>query len=276
MLLRCRLSDQKEAIPTDAEAKTLLATPQCDLTKIGEGGFGDVFRIRTSSRFALKCLRERERWSLAGEFNIAHAFRHHPHIVHVYAYESEREAILMEYIDNACTLCDLITGVDDDIVRRFSREEVAVVVRQVVEALSSMHAVGVLHGDMKLDNIIVCNRWRLSIKVCDFGSSRNIVIDGDAWEAIGTREYSAPEYFRQEPLAFELDTWALAVVMFVLVLGEFPFANEVQIAACERIVRERLKHHATLLSENYVRIFSRTFRRIRRLRYSLDDIVRDL
>lgn len=91
--------------------------------------------------------------------------------------------------------------------------------RGVVDALRYLHAAGVVHGDVKLENVCVDDAG--VVRLVDFGCARVV---GDARAGVaGTLQYLSPEVARGATGAFASDMWALGVLMYTAVTGWYPF-----------------------------------------------------
>ena len=113
---------------------------------------------------------------------------------------------------------------------RLSVHDTVIILRDVCEALAHAHAHGVVHRDIKPDNILLSGRHAL---VSDFGIARapsEIAISGTATGAgmmIGTPAYMAPEQVAAEPgVDHRADIYALGVVGYELLTGHPPFGGE--------------------------------------------------
>lgn len=114
----------------------------------------------------------------------------HPHIIHVYTYEASTPvgpAIIMEYVDG-CTLTEYLAERPDTMARQR-------VFEQLLSATAYLHKAGVLHNDLKPDNILI-TRTNHDVRLIDFGFS-----DDDSHDRLrtlgGTRGYASPELAAQ-------------------------------------------------------------------------------
>ena len=114
----------------------------------------------------------------------------HPHIIHVYTYEASTPvgpAIIMEYVDG-CTLTEYLAERPDTMARQR-------VFEQLLSATAYLHKAGVLHNDLKPDNILI-TRTNHDVRLIDFGFS-----DDDSHDRLralgGTRAYASPELAAQ-------------------------------------------------------------------------------
>ena len=207
--------------------------------EIGGGATGTVWRAIESStgeQVAIKLLRD----DLAGEPKIVMRFvqerailrmLRHPHIVGV------RE--LLTVGSSLGLVMDLIPG--GSLRRRLRAAgtlppaEAAVILGQTAAALSHAHRRGVVHRDLKPDNILLTAPGAAdpTVRLTDFGVAR--VLDGPrlttTGAVVGTPSYLSPEVIsggRPTPAA---DVYALGVVLFELLLGRPPFAGATPYAA---------------------------------------------
>ena len=96
---------------------------------------------------------------------------------------------------------------------------------QLLETVGCLHSQGVVHRDLKLDNMLLDDE--MNIKILDFGFSHH----GDASSLssnVGTDSYMAPELLRRQRYDGKAtDVFALGVILFILVVGNTPFRKAV-------------------------------------------------
>lgn len=98
------------------------------------------------------------------------------------------------------------------------------IAKQVAKSLGEAHAVGIVHGDVKPENIFLCRvagEAQAVVKVLDFGIARLVGETGE--KAMGTPQYMSPEHFMREPLSPASDTYALGIILYEMVRGRRPF-----------------------------------------------------
>jgi serine/threonine protein kinase len=115
---------------------------------------------------------------------------------------------------------------------------------QTLEAMEYIHTNGVIHCDIKPDNLLLSEQGR--VQLCDFGSAIDTTsveptTDPESWNATvprGTPEYASPEMLRgTEGISFETDLWSFGCVLFALLEGgESPFHAQTESLAVERIM----------------------------------------
>jgi calcium-dependent protein kinase len=118
----------------------------------------------------------------------------------------------------------------------YTERDASRAVKQSLLAVSYLHSQGIVHRDLKLQNLLLTEKDRTSdLKVCDFGLSAQIqrgAVDWSDKEAVkgykGLREkWGTPQYFAPEMIkkAYgpQVDLWAIGVVLFQLLVGRMPF-----------------------------------------------------
>jgi len=103
-------------------------------------------------------------------------------------------------------------------------EQVVQLVLQTAKALAAAHAHGIIHCDIKPENILV--RSDGYVKVLDFGLARQIGHDAIAAGIAGTPRYMSPEQARAEPISPATDIYSLGLVLYELVTGKHAFPGQ--------------------------------------------------
>jgi serine/threonine protein kinase len=196
------------------------------LVKVGQGFSGEVYRAwdaRLEREVALKLWRWAtcpEEWSRLGlqEARMLARIRH-PNVVTVYGVDQNegRIGVWMEYIRGR-TLEALLEGHGP-----LAAREAALVGLDLCSALSAMHALGLLHRDIKAKNVMREEGGR--IVLMDFGLSldlRNGNPEGPGLEICGTPQYMSPELLRGEKASVQSDIYSLGVLLYHLVTAGFP------------------------------------------------------
>src|SRR5918997_693394 len=212
--------------------------------QIGAGGMSTVYKafdVNLERPVAIKLLHREmsadsdqlERFRLGAR---AVAQLSHPHIVGVIdAGEDEgRPYIVFEYVEGE-TLKDRI--------RRMGRlpvDEAIAYAIEIARALGAAHARGIVHRDIKPQNVLVDEEG--SAKVTDFGIARSLDEEGLTADGrvLGTTDYVSPEQALGHDVDGQSDIYSLGVVLYEMLTGDVPFHGENQVAVAMKHVREEL------------------------------------
>jgi hypothetical protein len=195
------------------------------LRPIGRGGMGEVYKAiqRPLRRIvAVKVLTSGPAAALAREA-IQTARLIHSNIARVYDADLEtlHPCIILEYVDGI-SLRDWLERHWRSVGGPPAGKLVRSIVRQVALALEEAHRHGLIHRDVKPENILLTKRGEdFAVKVVDFGVARQVDTPGGT--IVGTAGYVAPEQLRGMPADLRSDIFGLGVVLYELLTGKHPF-----------------------------------------------------
>lgn len=209
--------------------------------RLGQGGMARVFLAQDESlhrQVAVKVLADRhsddphfiERFQREAR---AAARLNHPNIVQVYdqSQTAGMSYIVQEYVEGE-TLKDLIRRESPIEPRR-----AITIGLQILAALRVAHQQGVIHRDVKPQNILVQPDGK--IKVADFGiASAGDTEMTEAGSIVGTAQYLAPEQARGLPVGPPADLYAVGIVLYEMLSGRVPFEGEAAVTVAMRHVQE--------------------------------------
>ena len=230
-----------------AAGQTIPRRPHWTLSeRLGEGGFGEVWLARHKSsegRVFKFCFEADKLRGLKREVTLfrlmKHALGHRNDIARVLDWSFDEAPFFLEVeYSEAGSLIDWVErkGGPAEVPLKTRLEIVA----QVAEALAAAHSVGVLHKDVKPQNVLIVEDpgGRPRVRLADFGVGRLVddsVLDVQAFtvtgfsedlgdSASGTRLYMAPELLLGKPASVQADIYSLGVMLYQLVVGRFDSA----------------------------------------------------
>ncbi|XP_019586974.2 ribosomal protein S6 kinase-related protein isoform X1 [Rhinolophus sinicus] len=106
----------------------------------------------------------------------------------------------------------------------FAEASIRLFAAELVLVLCYLHDLGIIHRDVKMENILLDERGHL--KLTDFGLSRHLPQGARAYTICGTLQYMAPEVLSGGPYNHAADWWSLGILLFSLATGKFPVAAE--------------------------------------------------
>lgn len=141
--------------------------------------------------------------------------------------EDDRVAIVTELARGGEVLRAMCGGSDSEPASAPLREgDVAAIVRELLQVVAYLHARGITHRDVKVENIMCRSpNFRDGIVLIDFGlAHRGRIGRAEMTGMNGTPHYMAPEMFVKNGLyGCEIDLWAVGVVTYILLFGQYPF-----------------------------------------------------
>ena len=223
------------------------------MSKIARGGMATVYRAqdrRLRRVVAIKLMHENHDEELIRRFDTeaqSAARLVSPHIVSVFdqGVEDDRPFIVMEYVPG-CTLRHVITR-QAPLPAHLALEYL----ESISCALASAHNDGLLHRDVKPENVLISDRGR--IKVADFGLSRAIgaqTMSIDNGQLMGTPSYIPPELVEGIPADERSDVYSTGIVLFEMLTGNKPLVGDSPFSTALAHVRQDVPTPSSYLSEH--------------------------
>ena len=206
-----------------------LASRYSDLERLGQGGNGIVFRARDTLLDRIVVLKFMLQGTMPSVIARKYFLREvklaaslsHPNIVHIYDMGNVDDVLFyaMEYVEGMPLTSHLPHNqpMRDNLF-------LTSVLEQLCAALDNAHGQGMVHRDIKPDNVIIASDGR--VKLLDFGLAR-VLDDGFGEQSLlaGTPYYMAPEQLDGSAVDHRADIYALGVVLFRMFTGRLPFSD---------------------------------------------------
>ena len=193
---------------------------------IGRGAFGKVnlgLHILSGKIVAIKSFNkskfkdENSRQKIYHEINLMKSLKHNSIVRILETIETSNYIlIIMENINGG----DLLSFVKKR--TKLNEKTAKIIFKQLIISLKYIHSKGIIHRDIKLDNILI--DLHNHIKICDFGVGKNYQNNEKFMDQCGTPAYIAPEILQNE--GYEgppVDIWSAGVVLYAMLSGNVPF-----------------------------------------------------
>jgi len=200
------------------------------IEELGKGGMGKVYKVldtKIKEKVALKLLKSEiasdkktiERFS--NELKFARKIRHE-NVCQMYDLNEEKgiHYITMEYVSGD----DLKSMIR--MMGQLSPGQVISIAKQVCDGLAEAHKLGVIHRDLKPQNVMLDKEG--NARIMDFGIARSLKAKGitGAGVMIGTPEYMSPEQVEGKDVDQRSDIYSLGVILYEMVTGRVPFEGD--------------------------------------------------
>ncbi|XP_068184637.1 myosin light chain kinase, smooth muscle [Antennarius striatus] len=211
-------------IRTDMKVKELYDVEE----RLGTGKFGQVFKLVEKStkkvwagKF-IKAYSAKEKENVRQEIGIMNSL-HHPKLVQcVDAFEGKSDIVMVLEMISGGELFERIIDEDFELTER----EVIKYMLQIIDGVNFIHQQGIVHLDLKPENIMCVNKTGSKIKLIDFGLARRLENAGTLKVLFGTPEFVAPEVINYEAISYPTDMWSIGVICYILLSGLSPFMGD--------------------------------------------------
>lgn len=210
----CNLDEKKESVSNYVEIKTL-----------GSGAFANVTLCKNNSNGKLVALKKvissKSQVMLVNEV-AAGSLLKHPNIATMYEsfYFMGKLHIALEFVQGK----DLYDLMDSCSFQPFTHALTKYIMYQLVDALEYCHSKGIVHRDIKLENIMITRKRK--IKLIDFGLCHLQANERLLDTYVGSLDYAAPEVLMRKPYRGDkVDVFSLGVVFHILTYGLLPFGK---------------------------------------------------
>uniref|UniRef100_A0A671UEP1 Myosin light chain kinase, smooth muscle n=1 Tax=Sparus aurata TaxID=8175 RepID=A0A671UEP1_SPAAU len=211
-------------IRTDVKVKELYDVEE----RLGTGKFGQVFKLvekATKKVWAgkfIKAYSAKEKENVRQEIGIMNSL-HHPKLVQcIDAFEGKSDIVMVLEMISGGELFERIIDEDFELTER----EVIKYMLQIIDGVNFIHKQGIVHLDLKPENIMCVNKMGSKIKLIDFGLARRLESAGTLKVLFGTPEFVAPEVINYEAISYPTDMWSIGVICYILLSGLSPFMGD--------------------------------------------------
>lgn len=251
--------------------------------KLAEGGMGAVYIVRQEGTGAIRAAKTIKAKSVDVEalerFRIEYeslGLINHPNVVRVHASGVHNNVpyLVMELVEGH--------ELADELTEPWDSYYAAEISERILRALEAIHETGIIHRDIKPQNIFICDDDQP--KIADFGLARVMQGEGltKTGDILGTPAYMAPEQVVavQSDINHQVDIWAVGVMLYQMISGVLPYEQRNAVGIMSEIALgsyPRIEDRVPDVDRNLAAIVSKAMARTQEMRYqSAADMADDL
>ncbi|KAF1796004.1 kinase-like domain-containing protein [Mucor lusitanicus] len=209
-----------QAICTDADPTKLYR----NMIKIGQGASGGVYTaqsVDTNMSVAIKQMnlaQQSRKEVIINEILVMREAQHKNIVNYIDSFLVSNELwVVMEYMEGG-SLTDVVT------TSMMTESQIATVCRETLEGIDHLHSLGIIHRDIKSDNVLLGLNGH--VKLTDFGFCARLNDSESRTTMVGTPYWMAPEVVTRKEYGPKIDIWSLGIMVIEMIEGEPPYLHE--------------------------------------------------
>ena len=246
------------------------------LEELGKGGYSHVHLVenkKTGRKYALKCADRFKKGKDRSdrtyiEIQVLEKMKH-KNIINLKGWFEDKDTVYL--------VLEYIPGKDCSKFFKHTlptKTQIKSIMRQLVESLMYCHEQGVVHRDIKMENLLIDDKYR--VKLTDFGLCGIKESEFDTFDQrLGTVRYSAPELIKGGGYNDSVDIWGIGVIFFMLLTGDYPFNGSSKESIFARIKEKRVHYSKYNLAKSETNLLKLLLEKDPEKRIEIEDILDD-
>jgi serine/threonine protein kinase len=217
------------------------------IKELGRGAAGTVFLVRRRRDGRLFAAKEiistspDDRRAIMKEVHLLQAVPPHPNIIQLEEVVEQRGmvTVILEYAMDGTLKDRVYNGKPGQASGSVTEEDAVKWITQLVNAFEFIHAQGIVHRDIKLENLLLTSGASV-VKISDFGVATNVLNQGKESlqrSTAGTPQYMSPEMCEGIPYTSKTDVWSLGIVAYEICTESLPFDADNLLGLVNRITK---------------------------------------
>lgn len=211
---------------------------------LGSGAFGKVYESEADNKYVYKIINMINNENIKNEIEILEKIKHQPYLCDLLTTFEKEDQMYLKFNKYYCNLFQY--------KKPLNQNEILLISLQVLESLEYLHFKGIIHCDLKPENIMFETSNCKKIRIIDFGSSIIVKRRNMYYNYIQTRWYCSPDVILGKPITIHIDIWSLGCIIYELYTRNVLFKGKKSCNLSRKFQLHRIIEVLGIPSESYL------------------------